>query len=62
MNFPSLRSVYYKPSNKYTYGRKERQRLAILEAKETKAKETLRNRPILDLSVKELEKLLHTLP
>jgi signal recognition particle subunit SEC65 len=54
-NFPSGKPVYHKPSNKYTCGRKTRQRLAIQEAK---AKEILKKRPILDLTCKELEELL----
>lgn len=57
-NFPSGKPVYHKPSNKYSCGRKARQRLAIQEAK---AKETLKQRPILDLTIEELEKLLNTL-
>ena len=57
-NFPSGKPVTHKPSNKYTCGRKTHQRLAIQEAK---AKEILQNRPILDLTIKELQQLLKTL-
>jgi len=57
-NFPSGKPVYHKPLNKYTCGRKTRQRLAIQEAK---AKEILQKKPILDLTIEELQKLLNTL-
>jgi hypothetical protein len=57
-NFPSGKPVTHKPSNKYTCGRKTRQRLAIQEAK---TKEILKNKPILDLTIEELRQLLETL-
>ena len=57
-NFPSGKPITHKPSNKYTCGRKTRQHLAIQEAK---AKEILKNKSILDLTIKELQQLLNTL-
>ena len=57
-NFPSGKPVTHKPLNKYICGCKTCQHLAIQEAK---AKEILQNRPILDLTIEELQQLLKTL-
>ena len=57
-NFPSGKPTKNVPSNKYTHGRKARQRIAIQKAKEI---EILKKRPILDLTTEELYKLLNTL-
>ena len=57
-NFPSGKPTKNIPSNKYTHGRKARQRIAIYKAKEI---ELLKKRPILDLNLDELHKLLNTL-
>jgi hypothetical protein len=55
-NWPSGRPITNKPSNKYAYSRKERQQRAIDRAL-SQAQET-KTPCLLDLSIKELTKLL----
>jgi IS5 family transposase len=56
-HFPSGKPITYKPSNKYTHNRKARQRLAIERQNYI---ESLYTRPILDLTIEELEQLLYS--
>ena len=58
LNFPSLRPVTHKPSNKYLYNCKTHQLLAIQKEEKAQYLRHLRTLPILDLTINKLEQLL----
>jgi hypothetical protein len=56
-HFPSGKPSTHKPSNKYQYNRKTRQRLAIAKAQQVKK---IQGRHLLDLDIEELDLLLNS--